>query len=121
MLRSPSIVINMVKLPSAHQHYWSLCVQVQQSLDSIDAACASEGPFDGLFAFSQGASLAALVMALGELRSKEVDISATVPISIGPHTIFRCVLVYLMRQDLSLSLSLFILSVLSALLSQSII
>lgn len=94
----------MVKLPSAHQHYWSLCVQVQQSLDLIDAACASEGPFDGLFAFSQGASLAALVMALGELRSKEVDISATVPISIGPHTIFRCVLVYLMRQDLSLSL-----------------
>ena len=62
---------------------------VQKSLDEIDRACAAEGPFDGLFAFSQGASLAALVMALGELRARGVDVSPAVPIAVGPHTTFR--------------------------------
>jgi pimeloyl-ACP methyl ester carboxylesterase len=62
---------------------------MQQSLDVIDHACAAEGPFDGLFAFSQGASLAALVMALGELRERGVAVPEDVPIALGAHTTFR--------------------------------
>lgn len=64
---------------------------MQQSLDVIDHACAAEGPFDGLFAFSQGASLAALVMALGELRERGVAVPEDVPIALGAHTTFHFV------------------------------
>jgi|EP00037_Helgoeca_nana_P024546 predicted esterase len=60
---------------------------VQQSLDVIDAACEIDGPFDGVFAFSQGASLAALIMALSETRSNGVDVPG-IGLVLGPHTSF---------------------------------
>eukprot|EP00038_Savillea_parva_P024604 m.44501 g.44501 ORF g.44501 m.44501 type:complete len:340 (-) comp6533_c1_seq1:29-1048(-) len=43
---------------------------VQQSLDAIEDMCVREGPFDGLFGFSQGASLTALVLALAQVDAK---------------------------------------------------
>eukprot|EP00035_Acanthoeca_spectabilis_P027577 m.467099 g.467099 ORF g.467099 m.467099 type:complete len:297 (-) comp25884_c0_seq1:323-1213(-) len=46
---------------------------IQLSLDLIDATCERDGPFDGIFGFSQGASLAALILALQESRARGTE------------------------------------------------
>jgi hypothetical protein len=43
------------------------------ALNQLDAYIAAEGPFDGLIAFSQGATIAATYGSTGERRGEAVD------------------------------------------------
>lgn len=49
------------------QEYTDVCVGFDDSVKTVEKACCSLGPFDGILGFSQGAAMAALILCLQSL------------------------------------------------------